>query len=492
MPIPTAPSPMPLRAADALPPVALRRRAWPIPAGVLLGVVIVSSILGWGYAALGLSIVIALFLPSRFVYGLGVVWLMSPVSRNGNTTQSSVAVLAFIVCLAVTLQRERALSRRPMLPTAVNRAQLVLLIVILCYALIGLLARHSIRLILWDVQPFLEFAAFAILGSFVLRSEDDVANVFWIVALGAIAKAGLDLYIFFGAFKSGHGADLNYYIQDRIFDAAPVLVLPIILFVALQSDIPRWRDAVIKRGPLLSTLLLFGGAAIIGASLALSFTRTFWLGLALGVPIAAALARGRILRRIVVAGAVITILVAGAAIAQPQGVVGRWITLSEQRIQYTVTQIQAPSNSFHARRQDEITSAYPAIVQSHFLGRGAGASIPLSIPTVFAQEQLTGIVPYLHNYYVQAALNFGVPGLAALAWLTFVVATNLVRRVTQATGFEQALVAGILAAWVIEAVQLATLSTPVMFHTAALMGALTALGLGRQAIGASKAPEISA
>ncbi len=447
------------------------RFTWPDKAliglvGIASTAVAVDWFYGWrlspetlGWLALLLSAALVLVLPSSYAVALTAIWMMSPVSTSGNTFQSSVGVFVLLAGVAVRLVHEKLLRWPPPLPRSIVITQSAVLGIVLIYAGVGVLLHHSIRLVAWDIQPFIEFAAFAILASYALRDEATRYRLLIILTVAATVKVAYDLTVFASGYR---GFDLTYILADRVFDAAPFLLLPVLLLVALANGV-RYR------------VVFLVAAALIGVTLVISLTRTFWLGLAAGLVTVGIVERRTLTRRLAILTVGLAVATMLVAVLLPQVPIVRGLGIAGQRIAYTITQIQAPTSSFMARRKDEVLAAWPAIVDAHFLGQGAGATIPLTIPSVFVEEQRTGAESYLHNYYAQAALNFGLPGVAGLLALAGVWMLALARRVGPSVS--GAVAAGALAAWVMAGVQLALLSTPVMFHTAALMGLIGSLAV---------------
>lgn len=219
---------------------------------------------------------------------------------------------------------------------------------------------------------------------------------FWAILLTAIGVLSLPGLLPVTAWLGGAG-DANLV---RFLGRAALLA-PIGALVALVVIAPRHRRAGIL------TATLFGAATV------LTFTRSYWLGLAAGLAVLGALAiaglaGGRLRPRVTPAGAAFALVLAGALVTATLalGLHGPVV----ERV--AVTQVGAGDLSVDTRRL-ELAAALDALRAEPLLGIGSGGEF-LSVHPVSPDEVALGPTNFIHNAYVYLPLKFGVLGFAAL------------------------------------------------------------------------------
>jgi O-antigen ligase len=400
----------------------------------------------------------------------GLVVLMSPLSRDGRQQWSTlVAWLLVLAVASVEASQHGWRSLVPRLPRAILYTALALLAVALLYAAYGLARGHPGRLVAWEAQPYLEFCAFLIVSAAVLKTHRDAWLVVWALVAAATIKATYDVLIMaWGLLRTQ--VSLEQIEAHRIVDAVPFLIAPLALFAAAGYE----RGSRERRALLVCALLIIG-------VLAVTLTRTYWLGFAVGLGAAAAVERGRIAVRALAPLALGAAVLAVAAPFFPQGVhaVG-------SRIDFTLQQIQPHGKANSAdpiaeRRVVESRLAWRAAKRSELVGDGFGARIYIPQKYIAHWKEHTNYVASLHDYYLQVLLNAGLLGLVTLLALGMTCVATVGRRVRREhVPVTRALAAGVLALVVMEAIQMLSYSFPTTFHIAAFVAVAVALVLVEQ------------
>lgn len=440
---------------------------------------------GWEYAPAALVtvalaaaavVIVAVLVPAPWILAGGLALVLSPLSRDGAQARSTAAVLLLVATLALgVLLAGEWRATWGALPRAVRRIGAALLALLLVSATIGALAGHELRLIAWDLEPFLEFGALAFLGLAVLReARHRRLLVAALIAIGG-AKAGYDLAVFVRHFTPRlRAAGLDGFLADRVLDPGPMLILPLAALWMLRSGRPSWRE-----------WWTVASIALIAPLLVISFTRSYWIGFALAMLLAVAIERGAVLRRAAVLAAVVGVAVVAGAVIAPNGPVGRAVHLVEQRIAFTSRQISDPRKGIERRRQDEARDAIRAAADSRLLGAQAGALVPIAFARKTSEtEDIAGF----HNYFLQLLFKFGAPGLALFLALVAACVAAMWSASARARGPDRVVAVGALAIWLMEAVQLFLNPLTVSFHVAALMAVLFAGALPAGARDPARAP----
>src|SRR5439155_9654030 len=156
------------------------------------------------------------------------------------------------------------------------------------YAGYGVAQGRSLRIVAWDAEPYLEFGAYLVTASLVIRTVSIARSIAIVLVAGAAAKSLYDLVVF----ASNVGTltpSLAQIESHRIVDAVPFLLVPVGLFLGLGPNVPRWQR-----------FLLLGCSSLSTAVLVLTFTRTYWLVLAAGLIVAMCFERGPAAKRLLI------------------------------------------------------------------------------------------------------------------------------------------------------------------------------------------------
>ena len=134
-----------------------------------------------------------------------------------------------------------------------------LLAVLVCgYAAYGLAQGHSLRLVVWDGEPYLEFGAYLLIASLVIRTAELARSICIVLVVGAAVKALYDL----GVFAADVGTltpSLTQIESHRIVDAVPFLLVPAGLFLSFASN-AQGRQRLL----LLSCSVVTAGVLVLG------------------------------------------------------------------------------------------------------------------------------------------------------------------------------------------------------------------------------------
>lgn len=387
------------------------------------------------------------------LFGLGLVVLLSPISAPGGTARSSTVAWAILaVVVSTTLWRHGVQGLRPPLESRLLLNVAMLAVVVIGYAGYGLAKGHSLRLVAWDGEPYLEFGAYLVAASLVVRTRELARCLCIVLIVAGAAKALYDLVVFaedLGTLTPS----LTQIESHRIVDAVPFLLVPLGLLLSFAPNV-KGRQRLL----LLSCSTLSVGVLV------LTFTRTYWLGLAIGLIVAMAFERGPAAKRLLMLIGAALLLFSALALARPNT-----LTPIKERASYTIDQLSAhPSKPLEKRRQVETRIAWSRIRESHFLGTGLGATIhiPRSVTVPWDHNQ---DVASLHVYFVQVLLKLGLLGLLVFLALCLQTTAVLVVAARKTSSQARTVAAGLLALWVVEAVQLLFYSAPELFHIPAFV-----------------------
>jgi len=432
------------------------------------------------YALAATAIAASLWLPVKYAFGVDLIWLLSPVNRDGNLFQSSVIAVVIVAALsAKVIIGQKDLDLR--VPKSLVGPFVLFGIVILAYSLLGLLAHHSLYLVLWDVEPLAEFAAFGLLALSALKNFRDAEAVVLILLAGAVVKACYDLILFLNGVTL---ADLTLFsiLSNRILDVVPFLLVPVGLFFGLSS---KSLDRKLS--------FVLAGTAVIAVVLLASFTRSLWLGLLVGVASGLIVDRSQTSRRIL---KIVGLIMVAVALLLPIPVVRRTASLVVSREAFTITQLLHPPTAIAARRQNESEVAFAAIEQSHFLGSGEGATIPATFATTNVEKRLATLhnyngVPGLHDYYLQVLWKLGLIGFIVFLWCGLSVVRLLVRKARSLSGLQRGLALGVIAVWAMEGIQMALYNALSIYHIPAFLAVTLAMVIVISRTAGSTLPAVS-
>ena len=310
-------------------------------------------------------------------------------------------VLALTSYALLTLVAAHA-SRRWSLPLSrLTTAFLVFGATTVVAAVNGLARGNAVRFLSLEVFALLVLFLALAVGGLRLRARDLRIAEWTLVAVG-VANAGIGFFLF---------ATTGTRMQGLPFSPVPGLVALVVLALALFDPAPRPRAGSV----LLFCLLVFHQI--------LTFTRGFWLGLLVCVPLTCAVyvfaRRGtgrpwaKILRTLALVGVV---LVLGLALASS------WLGLSETvgmlggRLASSFETRNTPETVSNIVRLVELRTSLIHILQSPWVGHGHGST--LVVRQFFFPR--TGPQWYVHQSYVMLWLKQGLLGLLAFLWLLYV------------------------------------------------------------------------
>ena len=288
-------------------------------------------------------------------------------------------------------------------------------------------------------------------------------------------SAALSFYQFWGKVKAAealHASFREYYTPSRItgftshwmtLSGEEMIVL--LLLAALLFFAPRRRAA----------LWLLAACAVIAASLLLGYTRSMWMGAALGLAYLVWFWKPRFLLALPAAALLLLWL-------NPAGLGDR------------IRSIQAPAGDLDSNRFRVVARlAGVEIVKAHpWLGIGpeqVKAQFKSYIPSSVARPLPTGAYIHLHNVYFQYAAERGLPALAVFLWWLGKMLVDFIRAARRSRSAGSA---GLFALHAALAVMLAVLSAAWYEHNLGdgeiLTLFLSVCGCAYVAIGLAAAP----
>lgn len=264
----------------------------------------------------------------------------------------------------------------------------------------GLLRHHNPAYVFLEVFPLFSLAIAVVIGGLRLRPVDPRLAL-WGLALVGVASSVAG-FQFFGSTGIRTGG--------MAFSPVPGLVALVFLSLALFDPAPR---------PKLLPVLVF--CVLIGHQV-VTFTRGFWLGLLVGVPLICLLyvRRGQGVRRrgakvLATLGLALVLLVMGALLAATRPPWNELIGLLSDRFASSFTTENTPETVSNIARLVEIRATFLAIATSPLLGLGHGST--LVVRQFFYPE--AGPQWYIHQGYLMMWLKQGVLGVLALLGLLF-------------------------------------------------------------------------
>jgi len=194
---------------------------------------------------------------------------------------------------------------------------------------------------------------------------------------------------------------------------AGLLLASLLLFGAIRGRRPLW----------------WGAVAIIGASVLIAWTRSVWIGTAVGVCYLIGAWRPKLLLAVPVAAAVLFF-------AAPES------------MQQRVTSVYKPHGNTDSNEHRNITRRTGiAMIQAHpWFGLGPempGREFEKYLPADIPRPLPDGFYGHLHNVYLQYGAERGIPTLLAFLWLIGKVLTDFLRG---ARGRNKAILHGAIAA----------------------------------------------
>jgi hypothetical protein len=334
-------------------------------------------------------------------------------------------------------------------------------------AALGLIGGHDLRLVVADLFPVVEFAAFFPLVALTCRSRVEASRL--AVALliwgSIVAAIEVGLYIvagdqFVSRFAFNGGATLIHRLDDFI----PALFLPLGVALAVQCRHSYVRVAAIAASTALTaaTILSFFRSLWVGLFAALIVMLWIWFGSSIRL---ISFTRGLAVRLGV--GAAIVVVVVGtlSVVKVSSGLSAMSLLISR------MTHIESTSGSARIDDNRQLIQLF----QEHPLGIGLGGMSPSGYPLFSTSD-----------YYLSTAVELGIVGLLLIVAMTVTfVRRNYMRFRTESRPLMRGIVSGTIGSYVCMAVTLLTF--PSLLHypiTAflAILGGVAAV-VGQQPVG---------
>ena len=270
----------------------------------------------------------------------------------------------------------------------------------------------QLRDVVRDAWRYGEPALLVLLGWNLLRRESDLRHLLAAVLLAAAMASAAHLIgaiLHFDQLGAGRDA-FRQEVGSGSFLSA----------LALALSFGLWLEGA--RPPRLPFGLQRAAVILCGASLALSFSRTWWLALMVLVAILI-IRRGGVLQSAGASLVTLSALIAGALLAAPEDVLGLVNGGLKDAMVETMTarSFVEPSELNRFWRSYEAYCALQHLEQASPLalavGDGLGAKLDLGLYQLLDGE-LRREIPVLHNGYFEATLKVGLFGLGIyLFWL---------------------------------------------------------------------------
>ncbi len=306
---------------------------------------------------------------ASLAFVLFAISLAGPIAPMGIT----VALCGALTLLAIARGELRWPHTPVLLPGAVWFA--ALLVVSLC----ALDRSASLSRITKGLFPLLVGLAALHLRD---RRHAERVLVAWLAASALVAIAGIALWVAHGATFAARARGLSGHYMT--FAGQLTLELPLAIAIAACDRRPRWR---------------FGAAAtalLAVAALAVTFTRSAWIGLFVEC--------GVIAGAVWPLGFVVLVVLAGAAFAFAPGAY-------HERL-WSIFDPHHPTN----QQREFMWDAGMRMFRDHPL-TGVGLQDLHALYDQYRAPASTERAGHLHNVFVQIAAQMGIVGLAAFAWL---------------------------------------------------------------------------
>jgi hypothetical protein len=388
-------------------PTAPRTRT-PIALPAFLGVLVIGLVLAllvnaWvGAAALALGLVVMTRPLDPFIAVLLVASVAAFAAYGDRSIQRDLAVvlaLAIYAAAAFLAAWQQGLWRFPL--SRLSGALVVLALTTAVATVHGLAARNTFRFLCLEVFPLASLGFALVIGGLRLRPADLRVAAWTLAAVGvASAAAG---YFFYGT--------TGIHTGGMAFSPIPGYVALVVLSLMLHDPAPRPRFV-----PVLVFCVLLGHQVV-------TFTRGFWFGLLVGIPLICVLyarrgagARQRWSKVASTFGASVLVLVLGALLASTRPPWSEIVTLLGNRFASSFDTRNTPETVSNLARLVEIRTTMQAVFAAPVLGYGHGATI---VVRQFFHTDFAGPQWWIHQGYVMMWFKQGIVGLVALLWVLF-------------------------------------------------------------------------
>lgn len=391
-----------MSAPPAAPPRAGRTGARAVAIGAAFVVALVAGLASswWvGAAVLGFGLVLAAKPFDPFVAVLLLAGVAAFARYGDPNIQKDLLVTSALTLYALASLLAAALTRRWTLPQSPFADALLALAATSALAgLHGVLARHSIRFVFLELFPIFALMFALVVGGLRVRPADLTAAK-WVLVVVALASAAIGYQYY---------ATTGMRTQGLPFSPVPGFIAIVVLTLMLFEPSPRPRF-----WPVVVFCVLIGHQVI-------TFTRGFWLGLLIAVPVAVALyvRRGEGVGRrwgkvVATLGLVALVLVPMAIVASTM--VG-WSEIMEMlgsRFASSFETKNTPETVSNIVRLVELRTTMSFITAQPWIGYGHGAT--LIVRQFF--HPMTGPQWWVHQSYVMIWFKQGILGLLALVWV---------------------------------------------------------------------------
>ena len=354
----------------------------------------------------------------------------------------------FIVLLSVGILLKASISKKIVrLKTPLDIPLLLFLIFPVVGAVHGFFVGNSVRLILNELFPILEFTAFFFLTTLIIKDRRQCYTILKVIIgwLLIMASGGIIFYFFahssFAARALLVGSGL---IVPRLYDFMPVILFPLLIGLYLYPEENKPKSIIQNRIfilcisliPLLSLLLSFFRSlwiAIIG-SLFFKFMLTFRYKRQLKAALGAFLIA-------------ISIFLMIDLFIIPKTTIFDYHSLSSVVYEraFNLKEDQVKAYSISARIKNNIFML-AVIYDNPLIGIGLGSDVTNAAP----------------NYYLILACTMGLPALFFAFWMGYIILILALRRFKAASGIDKGWILGIAGSFVSVAILIN--SFPAILH----------------------------
>lgn len=390
----TSPTPAPARAAISLPAIV------GVLAVSLLLALLVNEWVGVAGLALGFVLVTRPFDP--FVAVLLATSGAAFAAYGERSIQRDLAIVLALSVYAAAAFWTTWLARRWTMPRTHFTIALGALAATTALAVVhGLLVRNPIPYLALELFPLASLAFALVIGGLRLK-PGDLRIAGWTIAVVGLLSAAAG-FISFGTTGIRTGG--------MAFSPIPGFVALVVLSLALFDPAPR---------PRLLPVVVF---CVLIAHQVVTFTRGYWFGLIVGVPLICWLyarrgpgSRPRWSKVGSTLGLAALLLAVGGlgALTQP-----RWaeiVQLLGNRFASSFQTENTPETVSNLARLVEIRTTWKAITAAPLFGYGEGATI---VVRQFFHTDFAGPQWWIHQGYVMMWFKQGVVGLLALLWVLY-------------------------------------------------------------------------
>ncbi len=434
----------------------------------------------WAFVLAGMAIFLVSLFKPRWGLALALVALYNPyyiyrflmtAAWEGARIRAGVSVLLLAVLGLSVLVRTAILGKQiTRVTTPIDQWLYLFAIFPVISLIVGLVAGNDRRLILADAFPVVEFYAYFLITTMIVKDKAQARAVLWTVVVGGTGAA-LSLVIvyflrwesFLATFRWSSGT-----IIPRLVDFTPSVLVPVSVGLYLYAHTRIAR-----------TILLVSSNVFV-VSIALGFWRSQWLGLLGTAAFILWQSRGLLARVAERLGLFTTTLILTLTLVSILGTNLGIFPTSFFSLAWARATGQAWARvtgldpiEEEGGRIEEAIALFRVVQSSPLVGRGLGGTFVTPAHTGVLRDLPIGSA---HEYYLLIAALMGLPALAVFLAVNLVVFREGLRGVMSlGWGMDRGIVLGSLASLVSTGITFATQPPVLHFPLLAYLGAVVAL-----------------